>query len=140
MQNGPMHTIVKQIHFCYGHRLMDYDGKCARPHGHNGLAEIELSMDSLDRQGMVCDFGDVKAIIGGFLDREIDHRMILREDDPLAAALEKLGEKIFLVKENPTAENIAKLIFQEAKARGLPVVAVRLWETHTSMAEYRESR
>ena len=60
-----MHTIVKKLHFCYGHRLMDYDGKCARPHGHNGVLEVELSSNELDARGMVYDFADVKTIVTG---------------------------------------------------------------------------
>ena len=42
--------------------------------------------------------------------------------------------------ENPTAENIAKLIFETARAKELPVVEVRLWETPMQYAVYRESR
>ena len=52
--------------------------------------------------------------------------------------LKEMGEEVFIMKENPTAENIAKLIFGEARARGLPVVAIRLWETPHAFAEYRE--
>lgn len=133
-----MHTIRKTIHMCYGHRLMDYDGKCAHPHGHNGVVEVELAAEDLDRLGMVCDFTEVKDRIRDFIDQELDHRMLLREDDPLVGALEGIGEKPFIMKENPTAENIARLIFLEARSRGLPVTAVRIWETHTSLAEYRE--
>ena len=54
------HVTVK-IHFCYGHRLLDYDGACAHPHGHNGLVEIELESEALDARGMVFGFGDVSA-------------------------------------------------------------------------------
>lgn len=133
-----MHTIVKQIHMCYGHRLMDYDGKCAHPHGHNGLVEVEISSDGLNEQGMVFDFTEVKNRLKEFIDREIDHQMLLREDDPLVPAMEEIGEKAVIMKENPTAENIARFIFQEARALSLPVVAIRLWETPSSMAEYRE--
>ncbi len=133
-----MHTILKRIDMCYGHRLMDYQGKCARPHGHNGLVEVELSTGTLNELGMVCDFGDVKSRLKEFIDRELDHRMILREDDPLVQALVQVGERPFVIKENPTAENIARLIFREARALKLPVVAVKLWETPTSLAEYRE--
>jgi 6-pyruvoyltetrahydropterin/6-carboxytetrahydropterin synthase len=64
--------------------------------------------------------------------------MLLRDDDPLVPVLKGMGEEVFIMKENPTAENIAKLIFGEAKARGLPVVAIRLWETPHAFAEYRE--
>lgn len=133
-----MHTIVKKLHFCYGHRLMDYDGKCARPHGHNGVLEVELSSNELDARGMVYDFSDVKTNIEEFLDEEIDHRMLLRHDDPIVAALEGIGERVYTMGENPTAENIARLIFKKAKAKKLPVVAVRLWETPDAFAEYQE--
>jgi len=132
------HHIVKRLHFSYGHRLMDYDGKCANAHGHNGVLEVELGSEKLDHRGMVYDFSDVKKRLKKFIDRELDHRMLLREDDPMVAALEGIGERVFLMKENPTAENIAKLIFQEAKAKQLPVVAIRLWETPDACAEYRE--
>ena len=132
------YKIVKKLHFCYGHRLMDYDGKCAHAHGHNGVLEIELTAEQLDERGMVCDFGDVKQQVGHFIDEEMDHRMLLRGDDPLVPVLEEMGEKVFVMQENPTAENIAKVIFGEAKARGLPVVAIRLWETPHAFAEYRE--
>ena len=131
------HTIVKRLHFCYGHRLLDYDGKCAFAHGHNGILEIELSSSGLDHRGMVYDFGDVKKEVSRFIDGQLDHRMLLREDDPLVEALRGVGESPYVMKSNPTAENIAKLIFHEARARRLPVTAVRLWETHDAFAEYR---
>jgi 6-pyruvoyltetrahydropterin/6-carboxytetrahydropterin synthase len=135
-----MHGILKRVHMCYGHRLMNYTGRCAHPHGHNGIAEVELSAVTLDEKGMVYDFGELKARLMEFIDEELDHRMILREDDPLVEALRSVGEPVFVMKENPTAENLARLIFREAVSRELPVVAVRFWETETSMAEYREDR
>lgn len=134
-----MHRIARRLSFSYGHRLLDYDGKCAHPHGHNATVEIELSGDDLDARGMVCDFGEVKRRLSNFIDRELDHRMILRRDDPLVAALESVGEHPFIMEANPTAENLAKLLFETALALDLPVTAVRLWETENSFAEYRES-
>ena len=133
-----MHTIVKRLNFCYGHRLMDYDGKCRHPHGHNGILELELASDKLDGRGMVIDFGEVKARVVRFVDEQLDHRMLLRHDDPLVKSLEALGERPYVMPDNPTAENIAKLVYLEARAQGLQVVAVRLWETHDAFAEYRE--
>lgn len=135
---SPMHTIVKRLFFCYGHRLMDYDGRCAHAHGHNGVLEIELTSNALDQRGMVYDFSDVKKSLQSFIDEQLDHRMLLRHDDPLVGALESVGEKVFVMKDNPTAENIAKLIFHEARSRKLPVAAIRLWETHDAFAEYRQ--
>ena len=132
-----MHRIVKKLDFCYGHRLMDYDGKCARPHGHNGILEVEIVGATLDRRGMLYDFGDVKRRLMDFVDERLDHRMLLRRDDPLVAALASVGEDVFVMDVNPTAENIAKLICMEGRNRELPVAAVRLWETPSSFAEYR---
>ncbi|HEY4644349.1 MAG TPA: 6-carboxytetrahydropterin synthase QueD [Bacteroidota bacterium] len=133
-----MHAVVKRLHFCYGHRLLDYDGKCSHPHGHNGLVEIELKSKTLDKRGMVVDFSDVKRRVMAFIEKELDHRMLLRKDDPLVSLLERMGEAPFVMAENPTAENIARVIYRHARDEGLPVVAVRLWETHDAFAEYRE--
>ena len=116
---------------------MDYAGKCRHPHGHNGVLEIELAGEQLDARGMLIDFGEVKARLVKFVDEELDHRMLLREDDPLAKALSDLGEEPYLMAENPTAENIAKLVFEQAELQGLPIAAVRLWETPDAWAEYR---
>ncbi len=128
-----------RIHFCYGHRLLDYDGPCAHPHGHNGLAEIEIEADALDRRGMVVDFGDVKRSLKEWIDGALDHRMLLRRDDPLVEWLEEHGEPVRPMEQNPTAENIARAIYEKARDDGWPVAAVRLWETPSSCATYTEA-
>jgi 6-pyruvoyltetrahydropterin/6-carboxytetrahydropterin synthase len=130
-----MYKVTKRLTFCYGHRLMDYEGKCRVPHGHNGVVEIELQAEALDR-GMVYDFGEIKDAVKAWLDRELDHRMLLRADDPLAAVLKDMGEPCLLMKENPTAEAIARLIYEFTKGQGFPLTQVRLWETETSYATY----
>jgi 6-pyruvoyltetrahydropterin/6-carboxytetrahydropterin synthase len=131
-----MYKVTKRLTFCYGHRLMDYEGKCRVPHGHNGVVEIELQAEALDRRGMVYDFGEIKDAVKTWLDRELDHRMLLRADDPLAAVLKDMGEPCLLMKENPTAEAIARLIYEFTKGQGFPLTQVRLWETETSYATY----
>src|SRR5205814_10330663 len=87
-----MYSVTKRIEFCYGHRLLDYDGICKHPHGHNAVAEIEVRTGTLDNRNMVCDFSDIKRVVKGWIDRELDHKMILRHDDPLVAPLQQLGE------------------------------------------------
>ncbi|HEX6322733.1 MAG TPA: 6-carboxytetrahydropterin synthase [Vicinamibacterales bacterium] len=131
-----MYLVTKRIEFCYGHRLLDYDGVCKHPHGHNALVEIDVRTDSLDRRNMVADFSDIKRIVKGWIDRELDHKMILRHDDPLVAPLQALGEPVYILESNPTVERIARLIFDNAREAGLNVVAVRVWETPNSIAEY----
>lgn len=131
-----MYSVTKRINFCYGHRLLDYDGICKHPHGHNAVAEIEVKTESLDVRHMVCDFSDIKRVIKGWIDRELDHKMILRHDDPLLEPLRKLGEPVFIVDHNPTVEHISRLIFDHSRAEGVPVVRVTVWETPTSFATY----
>jgi 6-pyruvoyltetrahydropterin/6-carboxytetrahydropterin synthase len=132
-----VYTVTKQIHFCYGHRLLNYDGNCRWLHGHNGLVEIELAAETLDEQGMVYDFTTIKRILKTWIDENLDHKMILNRDDPLVQTLQEHGEPLYLLDENPTAEAIARLIYEESARQGFPVVEVRLWETPTSWAAYR---
>jgi 6-pyruvoyltetrahydropterin/6-carboxytetrahydropterin synthase len=132
-----MFKVTKRIDFCYGHRLLNYQGKCRHLHGHNGRVEIDIDSAGLDPRGMVYDFADIKTAIKNWIDEMLDHRMLLCKDDPMLPALKQRGELFFVMDENPTAENIAKLIFNHAKSKGLPVVEVRLWETSTSCASYR---
>ena len=131
-----MYLVTKRIEFCYGHRLLDYNGMCAHPHGHNAVAELEIQSAALDGRNMVMDFSDIKRAIKAWVDRELDHKMILRKDDPLADVLGKMGEPVFLLDSNPTAERIAQLIFEVSREQGLPVSRVTLWETPTSWATY----
>jgi len=133
-----MFSVTKIISFCYGHRLLNYSGKCKYLHGHNGKAEIFLQSEKLDPRGMVIDFSDIKELIGSFIEQKLDHKVLLSKDDLLIPFLEKLNEPFFLMDENPTAENIAKLIFNFARSKNLPVVSVKLWETETSFAVYRK--
>jgi len=131
-----MFSVTRLIHFCYGHRLMDYEGKCRHPHGHNGKIEITMKGSKLDKRGMVMDFEDIKQTVQKWVDSELDHKMLLNKKDPLVRILQDMGEPVVVMDGNPTAENIAKLIFEHAKKRGLPVVNVRIWETVNSYAEY----
>jgi 6-pyruvoyltetrahydropterin/6-carboxytetrahydropterin synthase len=131
-----MYSVTKRIDFCYGHRLLDYEGVCRHPHGHNGVAEIEIRAESLDARNMVVDFGDIRRIVKGWIDHELDHKMILRHDDPLVKAMRDLGEPLYLLDSNPTAERIARLIFEVSREKGLPVTRVTLWETPSSWATY----
>jgi 6-pyruvoyltetrahydropterin/6-carboxytetrahydropterin synthase len=131
------YSVTKTMEFSYGHRLLDYDGKCRFLHGHNGLLEVDIDSRSLDSLGMVIDFGRVNDVIKDWVNTNLDHRMLLCRRDPLAPSLVEAGEPIFFMEENPTAENIARLIWQAAHAAGLQVSEVRLWETSTSRATYR---
>ena len=134
-----MFSVTRELTFCYGHRLLNYNGKCRHLHGHNGRAVITLETESLDELGMVVDFSRLKRVVGGWLDEALDHKMLLHKDDPVLEYLREQSEPLFVMEVNPTAENIAKLIFEYAAAQGFPVVEVKLWETESCFAAYRAS-
>ena len=62
-----MFRVTRRIDFCYGHRLLNYDGKCKNLHGHNGRAVISIESSSLDERGMVLDFSDIKKYLATLL-------------------------------------------------------------------------
>jgi len=124
-----MFDVSREIDFCYGHRLMDYSGKCRHLHGHNARVVITIESSELDERGMVLDFSEVKRTISRWIDEHLDHRMILSRDDPAVPVLRRLGEPMLLLETNPTAENLARLIADVALQHGFPVVEVRFWET-----------
>ena len=129
--------VTKVIEFSYGHRLLEHKGKCRYLHGHNGMVEVDIDAEQLDGLGMVVDFGDVNGIVKAWIDENLDHKMLLSDADPAAAVLEAAGEPIYRMADNPTAENIARLIYLSAHEKGMPVSEVRVWETSTSRAAYR---
>ena len=131
-----MYRVTREINFCYGHRLLHYDGKCRHLHGHNGRAVITLQAAELDRLGMVMDFSHIKQVITAWIDEMLDHKMLLHRDDPVLPFLRQQGEPVHVMDVNPTAENIARLIFDFAASQGFPVVEVRLWETDNCYATY----
>lgn len=132
-----MFRVTREIHFCYGHRLLHYNGKCRHLHGHNGRALITLETKELDSMGMAVDFSQIKRIMQTWIDETLDHKMILHRDDPVLPELRKQNEPVVVIDVNPTAENIAKLIYDHAHSQNLPVVEVTLWETENSFATYR---
>lgn len=83
-----MYYIKKTLEISASHRLaLDYGSKCSQLHGHNWLITIYCKARELDRNGMVCDFTEVKNKIHGCLDHTC-----LNDILPF----------------NPTAENIAR--------------------------------
>ena len=133
-----MFRVTREIAFCYGHRLLHYDGKCRHLHGHNGRAVVTAEAEALDDLGMVVDFTRINRVLGGWIDDTLDHKMLLHKDDPVIPELRRQGEPFVALDVNPTAENIAKLIYDFARGKGLPVVQVTLWETENSFATYGE--
>jgi len=104
------------------HRLRHYKGKCKNIHGHSYKVEVIVSGKKLIN-GMVMDFGDIKEELRKTINK-FDHKL-----------LNQLPE---FRRKNPTAENIAKVVFDRLKDK-FNVYAVRVWETEDNTAEYREA-
>jgi 6-pyruvoyltetrahydropterin/6-carboxytetrahydropterin synthase len=108
-----------EFYFAAAHRLPRYDGPCFRMHGHNYRFFVALEGEVDPASGMIADFGDIKRIVGERVLALVDHRTL---NDVL---------------DNPTAENIARWIW-EALAPHLPGLAeIRLFEIPDSCVTYR---
>ncbi len=131
-----MYTVSKTFSFCYGHRLLNDRGKCRHLHGHSAKVTINLGNEKLDENGMVVHFDKLKTTIGNWISENLDHNMIISDEDPIRKALDELDERYISISDNPTAENIAHIVFDRAKELDLPVMSVEMWESDTSKATY----
>jgi 6-pyruvoyltetrahydropterin/6-carboxytetrahydropterin synthase len=132
-----MFLVTREFEFCFGHRLMDYDGKCHNLHGHNAKVCVTLAGEQLNPLGMVVDFVEMKRIISSWIDSTLDHTLLLHQADPLVKTLQAVGEKVLPLPVNPTTENLAKLVYDFCVSKSLPVREVTLWETTYSHATYQ---
>lgn len=131
-----MYSISKEIHFCYGHRLLEHKGACKHLHGHSAKVSIRLGRETLDARGMVCDFADLSHFVKSWLDHEFDHTLLLYREDPLLPLLQAANEHYRILDCHPTAENIARLIFEAVDRAGFPVLEVTMHETSSACATY----
>jgi 6-pyruvoyltetrahydropterin/6-carboxytetrahydropterin synthase len=125
-----MFEVSVEKSFAAAHQLRNYHGKCENLHGHNYKVQVAIEGEDLDQTGLVVDFVEVKRLMDTIIDR-LDHTY-LNEVPPFDVL-------------NPSAENLAKLFYDEIeeglqkRERECPVrvSAVKVWETDTSIATYR---
>jgi len=122
-----MFEVSVSMNFSAAHNLRGYQGKCEALHGHNWKVEVVLRADRLDKIGMVEDFAFIKGKLKEIL-ALFDHKY--------------LNTLSYFKKMNPTSENIAKIVYGKMKERmkgsSVFVDCVKVWETDTSVASYRE--
>ena len=133
-----MYIITKQFEFCYAHRLLGYPGKCGNIHGHTAQVEISCHVKELQKNGMAIDFKEFSGKIGRWINENLDHRLILDKTDPIAKQILDSGEDLLELNLPPSAENLAKIIYESSKELGFPVKEVSFWESPTSVATYKE--
>jgi len=131
------YSVKKIFEISYAHRLLNYKGKCENLHGHNAKIEIIITSNNLNDEDMVMDFVEIKKRVKDWLDKNLDHRVIISKKDPLKKVLQNHKQKLFLIDNNPTAEVLAKIILDELKKLKINAKIVRFWETDTSMAEVK---
>jgi len=132
-----MPNCTRVIEFDAAHRVMEHESKCRNLHGHRYKIELTVAGE-LDSLGRVIDFGVMKSVFGGWVDQNLDHGCILFDaDEDVAKLCEENGWRFFLMDSNPTAENLAELLFEKAKELlpDLTVVRLRLYETPNCWSE-----
>lgn len=121
-----MYELTVRAAFEAAHFIDGYDGKCARLHGHNWFVEAVVRGNELDGLGMLVDFKTIKTELNKILD-DFDHRY--------------LNELETFAKDNPTAENLARKIFERLAASNIfsgatKLYAVKVYESPNSCVTY----
>ena len=121
-------TVSTEIEFSSSHCLDDYDGACARVHGHNWVLRVHYEFEGLDRRGLTVDYHDIKMGLEKVILPKFDH-IHLNDLPPFDSV-------------SPTSENMAAEIFricsEELRFEGGRLKAVELWETPKDMVRYEE--
>lgn len=123
-----MYEVYKETYFSGAHRLREYEGKCESLHGHNWKVRAFIGATELDRLGMVIDFKVLKNALSETVE-VLDHT-----DLNAIPPFDKI---------NPSAENLAKYIFDGLSERindeRVRITKVMVWESHASCAIYTAS-
>ena len=135
---------TRRIEFDAGHRVIGHQHKCKYLHGHRYVLEITAMSTELNELGMVVDFVELKNIIKDWIDENLDHNVILHEDDKALGSLiaSQTGQNIYYLKSNPTAENIAlhlksDIIPKLFTKNSFNIVRLKLFETPNSFVEVK---
>lgn len=117
-----MYTISKEFHFSAAHQLygLEADHPCGRLHGHNYVIIVELQAKELNDTGFVLDYGELRDI-KQWIDNILDHQN-LNEVLPI---------------DQPSAENIARYVFDMWHPAYPAMSAIHVKETPKTVATYR---
>jgi 6-pyruvoyltetrahydropterin/6-carboxytetrahydropterin synthase len=136
-----MISCTRKIHFDAAHRLINHESNCKYLHGHRYICEATFEAPQIDALGRVIDFAEIKKILGNWIKDNLDHNTILwKKDAELAKDIEKHTQKpVYLLDQNPTAENIALHIFNMCpllfKDHNVKCTKIKLHESENSHVE-----
>ena len=123
------------IRISTGHRILQHDGKCSRPHGHNYQITVQVTGD-LSEEGWVVDKGDVTSVI-----EEWDHMFLVENGDPLIEAFNASGDSdALVVLDHPPTAEVMSVLLEERMLESFPdtvsEVSVSVRETGELCATY----
>ena len=121
-----MYELMIKDSFAAAHNLRDYKGKCEHMHGHNYVVEAYFTSENLEKNGLAVDFSVLKEALKDVLEG-LDHKY-LNEDVE------------YFKNNNPSAENIAKYVFDAIKGevKETAISRVSVWESEDAKATYSE--
>lgn len=132
--------LEKNYHFHSAHRNTELQhDRCSSIHGHTYHLTVKLENDKKPGKSTGLLFREVDEYINPIIE-VLDHSFIIMESDPLYDLLLPFGMRLYPMKVESSAENLAEHIFQLIEYTGLPVFEVRLRETTTSEVVYTKSR
>lgn len=133
---------TRKIEFDAAHRIRDHESKCKMLHGHRYIVEASFTAQDLDALGRIIDFGEIREILGSWIEENFDHNTILSKDDfELGQKIaQETGQNIFYLDYHPTAENIARFLFEEVcpvlfEEKEIKCVSIKVYETPNCYAE-----
>jgi len=138
-----MFRATKEFKRDMAHRLPTHWWKCFNVHWHTYKALITIQALNLQEEWvetwMIKDFSNFKPI-KEWIDENWDHSYVGVYNDEVLDFLESKKFRTYTMKKNPTAENMAKLLYEKSKEllEWVWVVKVVIYETPTSFAEYSE--
>lgn len=145
-----MITCTRRLEFDAAHRIPRHVAKCKLVHGHRYVIEATFAITESDKQklndmGMVVDFGIIKERLGGWINDNWDHNIILSaEDSALGKSIQQYTkQRVFYMDVYPTAENLAYYLLNEVcpklfnnePTNHIKCISIRIYETPNSYAE-----
>jgi len=114
-----MMLVTREFEFDAAHKLMNYQGKCEKLHGHRWKIRITVQAP-VGENGLAFDFIKLKEAVEEKIIKKLDHTYL---------------NDLF---PQPSTENIAIWIWNNLEK--LPLYEVKVWESPTTWVTYRGQR
>lgn len=136
---------TRRLAFDSAHRVMRHESKCRNLHGHRYVVEVTACSSELDDLGRVIDFGVIKSVMGEWLDEKWDHGTIVNvEDRGIINLCYEENWKLYILENNPTAENMAEYLYMKGNELltpyGVRIAAIRVYETPNCWADFSREK